>query len=198
MGWSLLDPPHESVSSSAALTAAFLFPQKSLRNMTWLNDVMEQRTRKPQLFSPFSGKDKSPWGPGGIYHEKQVGSLCALHCVNNLLQDWCLRNRHSALFLGFFVSHTPLCFMKFIERVLVELFGQKPAYDDSFFRMIAMDTWSQSHVRRRCVEGKEFVEICIRVENGSNVSAPRILKQKISEQRTDTQNKTWGGPLDNS
>ncbi|CAE8601736.1 unnamed protein product, partial [Polarella glacialis] len=25
-------------------------------------------------------------GPCGIYHEKQVGSLCALHCVNNLLQ----------------------------------------------------------------------------------------------------------------
>ena len=23
------------------------------------------------------GKSKSPYGPGGIYHEKQVGSLCA-------------------------------------------------------------------------------------------------------------------------
>jgi len=47
------------------------------------------------------GKNKSPYGPGGIYHEKQIGSLCALHCVNNLLQ--------------------------------------KPAYDDSMFRMIAME-----------------------------------------------------------
>eukprot|EP00435_Cladocopium_sp_Y103_P031793 s367_g8.t1 len=47
------------------------------------------------------GKSKSPYGPGGIYHEKQVGSLCALHCVNNLLQ--------------------------------------KPAYDDGFFRMVAME-----------------------------------------------------------
>lgn len=47
------------------------------------------------------GKNKSPYGPGGIYHEKQVGSLCALHCVNNLLQ--------------------------------------KPAYDDGFFRMVAME-----------------------------------------------------------
>eukprot|EP00933_Yihiella_yeosuensis_P062449 TRINITY_DN65406_c0_g1_i1.p1 TRINITY_DN65406_c0_g1~~TRINITY_DN65406_c0_g1_i1.p1 ORF type:complete len:355 (+),score=105.09 TRINITY_DN65406_c0_g1_i1:75-1139(+) len=33
-----------------------------------------------------SGKDLPPYGPGGIYHEKQIGSLCALHCVNNLLQ----------------------------------------------------------------------------------------------------------------
>mmetsp|Transcript_66866 Transcript_66866/g.110759 ORF Transcript_66866/g.110759 Transcript_66866/m.110759 type:complete len:465 (+) Transcript_66866:76-1470(+) len=33
-----------------------------------------------------NGKDLPPFGPGGIYHEKQVGSLCALHCINNLLQ----------------------------------------------------------------------------------------------------------------
>lgn len=33
-----------------------------------------------------SGKDLPPYGPGGIYHEKQIGSLCAVHCVNNLLQ----------------------------------------------------------------------------------------------------------------
>mmetsp|Transcript_55362 Transcript_55362/g.103885 ORF Transcript_55362/g.103885 Transcript_55362/m.103885 type:complete len:320 (+) Transcript_55362:50-1009(+) len=42
------------------------------------------------------GKDKSPYGPGGIYHEKQVGSLCAIHAVNNMLQgplyeDWNFR-----------------------------------------------------------------------------------------------------------
>ena len=23
----------------------------------------------------------------GIYHEKQIGSLCAVHCLNNLVQD---------------------------------------------------------------------------------------------------------------
>merc|ERR1719401_2272687 len=33
-----------------------------------------------------SGKDLPPYGPGGIYHEKQIGSLCAVHCVNNMLQ----------------------------------------------------------------------------------------------------------------
>lgn len=33
-----------------------------------------------------SGEKLPPWGPGGIYHEKQVGSLCAVHCVNNMLQ----------------------------------------------------------------------------------------------------------------
>jgi len=33
-----------------------------------------------------SGKDLPPFGPGGIYHEKQIGSLCAVHCVNNMLQ----------------------------------------------------------------------------------------------------------------
>eukprot|EP00929_Paragymnodinium_shiwhaense_P000054 TRINITY_DN10017_c0_g1_i3.p2 TRINITY_DN10017_c0_g1~~TRINITY_DN10017_c0_g1_i3.p2 ORF type:complete len:160 (-),score=43.76 TRINITY_DN10017_c0_g1_i3:109-588(-) len=26
------------------------------------------------------------FGPGGIYHEKQVGNLCAVHAMNNLLQ----------------------------------------------------------------------------------------------------------------
>eukprot|EP00439_Symbiodinium_sp_Y106_P026686 s4442_g3.t1 len=33
-----------------------------------------------------AGKNQSPFGPGGIYHEKQVGSLCAIHCVNNMFQ----------------------------------------------------------------------------------------------------------------
>lgn len=33
-----------------------------------------------------SGKDLPPFGPGGIYHEKQVASMCAVHCVNNMLQ----------------------------------------------------------------------------------------------------------------
>eukprot|EP00440_Ansanella_granifera_P019890 gb/GFBE01021610.1/.p1 GENE.gb/GFBE01021610.1/~~gb/GFBE01021610.1/.p1 ORF type:complete len:332 (+),score=75.38 gb/GFBE01021610.1/:1-996(+) len=33
-----------------------------------------------------NGKEMPPYGPGGIYHEKQIGSLCALHTVNNLLQ----------------------------------------------------------------------------------------------------------------
>jgi len=33
-----------------------------------------------------SGKDLPPYGPGGIYHEKQIGSMCAVHCVNNMLQ----------------------------------------------------------------------------------------------------------------
>eukprot|EP00442_Polarella_glacialis_P004246 CAMPEP_0115090290 /NCGR_PEP_ID=MMETSP0227-20121206/25324_1 /TAXON_ID=89957 /ORGANISM="Polarella glacialis, Strain CCMP 1383" /LENGTH=311 /DNA_ID=CAMNT_0002481373 /DNA_START=26 /DNA_END=962 /DNA_ORIENTATION=- len=33
-----------------------------------------------------NGKELPPFGPGGIYHEKQIGSLCAIHCVNNLLQ----------------------------------------------------------------------------------------------------------------
>lgn len=33
-----------------------------------------------------SGKDLPPIGPGGIYHEKQVASMCAVHCVNNMLQ----------------------------------------------------------------------------------------------------------------
>jgi len=33
-----------------------------------------------------NGKDMPPHGPGGIYHEKQIGSLCALHAVNNMLQ----------------------------------------------------------------------------------------------------------------
>lgn len=32
------------------------------------------------------GESLPPFGPGGIYHEKQIGSLCAVHCVNNLLQ----------------------------------------------------------------------------------------------------------------
>lgn len=32
------------------------------------------------------GEAMPPFGPGGIYHEKQVGALCAVHCVNNLLQ----------------------------------------------------------------------------------------------------------------
>jgi hypothetical protein len=33
-----------------------------------------------------SGKDLPPFGPGGIYHEKQVASMCAVHAVNNMLQ----------------------------------------------------------------------------------------------------------------
>lgn len=33
-----------------------------------------------------SGKELPPWGPGGIYHEKQIGAMCAVHCVNNMLQ----------------------------------------------------------------------------------------------------------------
>jgi len=32
------------------------------------------------------GTKLPPHGPGGIYHEKQIGSLCAVHCVNNMLQ----------------------------------------------------------------------------------------------------------------
>jgi hypothetical protein len=33
-----------------------------------------------------SGQNLPPFGPGGIYHEKQVASMCAVHCVNNMLQ----------------------------------------------------------------------------------------------------------------
>lgn len=33
-----------------------------------------------------SGKELPPYGPGGIYHEKQVAAMCAVHCVNNMLQ----------------------------------------------------------------------------------------------------------------
>lgn len=33
-----------------------------------------------------SGEKLPPFGPGGIYHEKQIGALCAVHCVNNMLQ----------------------------------------------------------------------------------------------------------------
>lgn len=32
------------------------------------------------------GEKLPPWGPGNIYHEKQIGNLCAVHCLNNLLQ----------------------------------------------------------------------------------------------------------------
>lgn len=32
------------------------------------------------------GEHLPPYGPGGIYHEKQIGSLCAVHCTNNMLQ----------------------------------------------------------------------------------------------------------------
>lgn len=32
------------------------------------------------------GTKLPPFGPGGIYHEKQVGAMCAKHCINNLLQ----------------------------------------------------------------------------------------------------------------
>mmetsp|Transcript_61793 Transcript_61793/g.108229 ORF Transcript_61793/g.108229 Transcript_61793/m.108229 type:complete len:321 (-) Transcript_61793:72-1034(-) len=42
------------------------------------------------------GTKLSKFGPGGIYHEKQVGALCAVHAMNNLLQgplfdEWQLR-----------------------------------------------------------------------------------------------------------
>lgn len=33
-----------------------------------------------------SGEQLPPHGPGGIYHEKQVAAMCAVHCVNNMLQ----------------------------------------------------------------------------------------------------------------
>lgn len=32
------------------------------------------------------GTKMSKFGPGGIYHEKQIGSLCAVHALNNLMQ----------------------------------------------------------------------------------------------------------------
>lgn len=32
------------------------------------------------------GEELPPFGPGDIYHEKQVGALCAVHCLNNLMQ----------------------------------------------------------------------------------------------------------------
>lgn len=32
------------------------------------------------------GTKLPPFGPGGIYHEKQIGALCAVHAINNLLQ----------------------------------------------------------------------------------------------------------------
>lgn len=32
------------------------------------------------------GTKMSKFGPGGIYHEKQIGKLCALHAMNNLMQ----------------------------------------------------------------------------------------------------------------
>lgn len=42
------------------------------------------------------GRKMPPFGPGGIYHEKQIGSLCALHALNNMLQgpifdEWTMR-----------------------------------------------------------------------------------------------------------
>lgn len=33
------------------------------------------------------GEKLPPFGPGGIYHEKQIGNLCAVHALNNLLQS---------------------------------------------------------------------------------------------------------------
>lgn len=33
-----------------------------------------------------NGAELPKFGPGGIYHEKQIGSLCAVHALNNLLQ----------------------------------------------------------------------------------------------------------------
>jgi ataxin-3 len=32
------------------------------------------------------GRVLPPHGPGGIYHEKQIGALCAVHALNNLMQ----------------------------------------------------------------------------------------------------------------
>lgn len=32
------------------------------------------------------GEKLPAYGPGGIYHEKQIGNLCAVHCLNNLMQ----------------------------------------------------------------------------------------------------------------
>ena len=48
-------------------------PEREERIPTW---AMEQ---------PADGERDSPWFMG-IYHEKQVGRLCAKHCVNNMLQ----------------------------------------------------------------------------------------------------------------
>lgn len=46
--------------------------------------------------------NKTQDGPGGIYHEQQQGSLCAMHCLNNLLQgpyftEWQLNKIASSL-----------------------------------------------------------------------------------------------------
>uniref|UniRef100_A0A7S0EJB0 ubiquitinyl hydrolase 1 n=1 Tax=Hanusia phi TaxID=3032 RepID=A0A7S0EJB0_9CRYP len=38
------------------------------------------------LAEPVDGEKLSRWFKG-MYHEKQIGSLCAVHCLNNLLQD---------------------------------------------------------------------------------------------------------------
>jgi hypothetical protein len=35
---------------------------------------------------PIDGEKLSAEGPHGLYHEKQVGSLCAVHAMNNLVQ----------------------------------------------------------------------------------------------------------------
>lgn len=48
------------------------------------------------------GTKLSKFGPGGIYHEKQVGALCAVHAMNNLLQgplfdEWQLREAAAEL-----------------------------------------------------------------------------------------------------
>uniref|UniRef100_A0A7S4UKW6 ubiquitinyl hydrolase 1 n=1 Tax=Guillardia theta TaxID=55529 RepID=A0A7S4UKW6_GUITH len=42
---------------------------------------------QPNSFAePVDGEKLSKWFKG-MYHEKQIGSLCAVHCLNNLLQD---------------------------------------------------------------------------------------------------------------
>merc|ERR1719502_143505 len=49
-----------------------------------------------------NGAELPTFGPGGIYHEKQVGALCAVHAMNNLLQgpifeEWDLREEAQKL-----------------------------------------------------------------------------------------------------
>lgn len=48
------------------------------------------------------GTKMSKFGPGGIYHEKQIGALCAVHAMNNLMQgplfdEWQLREAAAEL-----------------------------------------------------------------------------------------------------
>mmetsp|Transcript_39325 Transcript_39325/g.47649 ORF Transcript_39325/g.47649 Transcript_39325/m.47649 type:complete len:308 (+) Transcript_39325:135-1058(+) len=52
-----------------------------------LSDLKKESSGQGQdAYAPAIDGEKAPKFFKGIYHEKQVGSLCAVHCLNNLLQ----------------------------------------------------------------------------------------------------------------